>query len=167
MRKIITASVIGLAVVAMAVSFYPVVKLNVISKNYGWYGSYVILPEDGSSGAVDTGSVSLATRSAEYREDGIRLTNVVYYPGLRQMAFGFVHDHAEREKYDRYSIEVADSSGRNVPGTLRVTGGERFYAKYLQKLNFRLEEPLSPQGTYTIRIVDDQGQPAGSLSVSY
>ena len=80
---------------------------------------------------------------------------------------GFVYDHAQRDKYERYSIEVLDHTGRNVPGTLRVAGGERFYAKYLEKLNYRLEEPLNQQAEYTIMIVDDQGQQAGSLTVVY
>jgi len=38
-----------------------------------------------------------------------------------------------------------------------------FYARDLQKLNFLLEEALTPQATYTILIKDEKGERIGAL----
>jgi len=156
MKKIVAASVIGFVILAIAFFSYPIVKLSIVSKNYGWYGSYVILPEDRNGGAADTKSVSLSTRSAEYREDGIQLTNVVYYPGLRQLAFGFVHDHAEREKYDRYSIEVVDSAGR----ARHVAGDGR--REVLRKISSKTQLPAGRTPEPTGHIYHPNGGRTGS-----
>jgi len=88
----------------------------------------------------------------------------LYYPGLRQLAFGYVYGDERQEKYD---IALLDSGGQSVPGVLLVSGGERFRAGHLQKLNFMLDEPLRQRESYTILITDENGERAGVLEFAY
>jgi len=71
---------------------------------------------------VDEKPVSTKTRMAEYDRRGIRLTNVLYYPELQQLSFGYIYSDDEQEKYN---IALLDADGRNVPGVLLVSGRER------------------------------------------
>jgi hypothetical protein len=157
-KRIIAA---GLVVIAVAVFLVciPLIKLTHMSSHYELYGSYVVFP--GETEAADTTSVRLATQSEQYRNGDLKITNVLYYPGLLQLSFGVIFDQGKDRQYD---VKVIDNEGRIVAGDLRVvSGGERIYAKVLQKLNFQLEQPLAEQAVYTIVIQDDKGERAGSL----
>jgi len=158
-KNILVASLAGIVLVAILILVYPAAKLEVISRYYQWYGSYVYFPGE-TAWPADTTSVGTETRSAAYRAKGVRLTNVLYYPGLRQLSVGSVYGD---EQYEKYEIALVDSRGQNVPGVLLVSGGERFRARYLQKLNFMLEEPLGQQETYTILVLGENGARIGSL----
>lgn len=159
-KKIITVSLIGIAVLAgILVLCFPMMKLRVLSHHYERYGSYILFPQE--KRVADLRPVRLATQSAEYRQKGLKITNVLYYPELQRLSFGFIYDRKEYEKYD---IKVTDPFGQDVAGVLLISGRERFYTTYLQKLNFRLEEPLRQQVTYTIRIVDEKGERLGALN---
>jgi hypothetical protein len=151
------AGVLGAALMLLILG-YPVMKLEAVSRQYQLYGSYVYVP--GETAAPDTKFVKMNTRSADYRGKGIKLTNVLYYPGLRQLAFGYIYGNDGQEKYE---IALVDADGRNVPGRLLVSGHERFYAKQLQKLNFMLEEPLGRQTGYTLLVTNEQGERVGAL----
>jgi len=157
-KKFMATSLAGIALLILLIFGYPAVKVEVAGKHYQWFGSYVYFP--GETSPADPKPVDAETQSADYRDKGIKLTNVLYYPELRQLAFGYMYSDAAREKYD---IALLDADGRRVPGTLLVSGSMGAYSKRLQKLNFMLEEPLDRQAAYTILITDEKGETAGSL----
>lgn len=161
-KKMIAASLPGIAILAVILICFPLIKLWVISHHYGVYGSYVVLPEQ--KNAPDTRPVDLTTESAEYHHRGLNLTNVVYYPGLRQLAFGYIYNE---EEYEKYGIMMVDQQGQQVAGVLWVSGSDTFYSKKLQKLNYNLEEPLEPETTYTLIIADPKGERLGTLNFVY
>lgn len=161
-KKLILLAASCAALLLLVFFGYPVVKLEVISRHYDWYGSYVILPR--MADTADEKPAAVQTRFADYDRKGIKLTNVLYYPGLRQLAFGYVYGDEKQEKYE---IALLDSGGQSVPGVLLVSGGERFRARHLQKLNFMLDEPLRQRETYTILVTDENGERAGALDFVY
>lgn len=156
-RNVMLLGAAGIALFVLIYLGYPAVKLEVISRHYHLYGSYAILP---GTQRIDEKPVAADTRGADYGRKGIRLTNVLYYPELGQLAFGYIYSDAGQEKYD---IALLDADGRNVPGNLMVSGSDRFHGKRLQKLNFMLEDPLVEQAAYTILITDERGERVGSL----
>lgn len=161
-KRRIAASLLGIVLIAILLLCYPLIKLKVISEHYEGYGSYIIFPHEERS--ADLRSVQLVTQSADYRQKGFKITSVVYYPGLQQLAFGYIFNNEEHEKYD---MKVVDHNGRSVAGILSVYGRDRFYAYHLQKLNFRLEEPLMKQATYTIVIENERDERLGALNFYY
>ncbi|REJ19500.1 MAG: hypothetical protein C6W59_04130 [Paenibacillaceae bacterium] len=161
-KKLLVICVTGIVLLILLLLGYPAAKLEVISGHYQLYGSYIILP--GETAEVDEKPVRTKTRLAEYDRRGIKLTNVLYYPGLQQLAFGYIFRDDEQEKYE---IALLDADGENVPGRLLVSGSERFYARGLQKLNFLPEEPLAQQAAYTILIKDEHGERIGALDFYY
>ncbi|OUM94149.1 MAG: hypothetical protein A9Z00_00540 [Thermobacillus sp. ZCTH02-B1] len=157
-RRILLLGAAGIALFMLVYLGYPAVKLEVISRHYQLYGSYAILPGDAPRTAEKP--LALKTRRADYEREGIRLTNVLYYRELGQLAFGYIYGDDRQALYD---IALLDAEGRKVPGDLMVTGSDRFHAKRLQKLNFRLAHPLDGQAAYTILITDERGERVGAL----
>lgn len=161
-KKVILVSAASIVLFILIYFSYPVIKLEVISRHYNLYGSYVVFPQE--THLVDEKPVRTKTLFADYDRKGIKITNVLYYSKLQQLSFGYIYTDNEHEKY---GIKLLSSNGQNVPGTLLVSGREQFYTRYLQKLNFLLEEPLRQQATYTILIVDEEGERVGSLDFDY
>lgn len=161
-KSIILLGAAGAVLVLIVFLAYPVIKLEVISRYYQWYGSYVILPD--AAVRMDEKPAVAKTRHAAYDRKGIKLTNMLYYRELRQLAFGFIYGDDPPESYQ---VLLLDADGRQVPGKLNVSGADRFYSRRLQKLNFQLEEPLRPQAPYTIRIADEKGERIGDLTFAY
>lgn len=156
-RKIILAIMVVDLLIILIVC-YPFFKLEYISRFYSSYGSYVIFPDESRS--IDTKPIKLRKQTDQYALTDMKITNVLYYPELKQLSFGFVY---YKDQINRYELRLIDSRNQEVPGELLVTGGESFYNRYLQKLNVRLEGALTQQVTYTILVVNESGNRVGAL----